>query len=428
MEDPIASYSPPEWVLNDADEANLQTSWRRYNARCRRTDHLRLYAALSSGTFALHNLSARMHRAEALYFRDDSAKRVYDSPRVGFFEAYTRLYGVRLRRSIELQRGIVRVRPPTLGSSTIAWGETVSFSGFRRYPRRRLPWPIVPTTTTLSRYRERASHIAAYVESSPDVAPSDDTLPIPALPSAANRVFVWNLPAQLSYLVYMLFLWLTGVAAFLARRLSSWVVSRRITLFSLLRATYGGAAEVYVSLCHDCVWFFHWILFAIAGVTTAWSASTAAIFPLIAGAWNAVATLFLFGAAMEGEKHARIDRLDSLEFVHFLQTAHFPSCCVFPVSPEFLRMYVHANRTCSPQIGRTFLACTKVLWSLTASLASPLLVGRKLASTELIIASLDIGGSPSPSVGVKLSYGGAYLPMVRLRTLILEYDKRVAFS
>ena len=78
---------------------------------------------------------------------------------------------------------------------------------------------------------------------------------------------------------------------------------------------------------------------AIAGVTTAWSASTAAIFPLIAGAWNAVATLFLFGAAMEGEKHARIDRLDSLEFVHFLQTVHFPSCCVFPVSPEFLRMY-----------------------------------------------------------------------------------------
>ena len=102
VEDPIASYSPPEWVLNDADEANLQTSWRRYNARCRRTDHLRLYAALSSGTFALHNLSARMHRAEALYFRDDSAKRVYDSPRVGFFEAYTRPYGVRLRRSIEL--------------------------------------------------------------------------------------------------------------------------------------------------------------------------------------------------------------------------------------------------------------------------------------------------------------------------------------
>ena len=89
---------------------------------------------------------------------------------------------------------------------------------------------------------------------------------------------------------------------------------------------------------------------------------------------------------------------------------------------------MHANRTCSPQISRTFLACTKVLWSLTASLASPLLVGRKLASTELIIASLDIGGSPSPSVGVKLSYGGAYLPMVRLRTLILEYDKRVAFS
>ena len=36
-------------------------------------------------------------------------------------------------------------------------------------------------------------------------------------------------------------------------------------------------------------------------------------------------------------------------------------------------------------------------------------MGRKLVSTELVTPSLDIGGSPSPSVGVKLSYGGAYL-------------------
>ena len=56
-------------------------------------------------------------------------------------------------------------------------------------------------------------------------------------------------------------------------------------------------------------------------------------------------------------------------------------------------------------------------------------MGRKLVSSKLVVcASLDIGGSPSPSVGMKLSYGGAYLLMVRLRTLILEYDKRVAFS
>ena len=89
---------------------------------------------------------------------------------------------------------------------------------------------------------------------------------------------------------------------------------------------------------------------------------------------------------------------------------------------------MHANRTCSLQIGRTFLACTMVLWSLTTSSASLLLVGRKLVSTELLIASLDIDGSPSPSVDVTLSYGGAYLLKVRLRTLILEYDKRVAFS
>ena len=45
-------------------------SWRRYNARCRRVDMFQSYAALASGTFALHNLSARMHRAEALYLND----------------------------------------------------------------------------------------------------------------------------------------------------------------------------------------------------------------------------------------------------------------------------------------------------------------------------------------------------------------------
>ena len=63
-------------------------------------------------------------------------------------------------------------------------------------------------------------------------------------------------------------------------------------------------------------------------------------------------------------------------------------------------------------------------------LDSPLLVGRKLVSAELVTASLDIGGFPSPLlfVGVKLSYRGAYLPLVRLRTLILEYDKRLVFS
>ena len=69
-----------------------------------------------------------------------------------------------------------------------------------------------------------------------------------------------------------------------------------------------------------------------------------------------------------------------------------------------------------------------VFWSLTTSLASPLLVGRKLVSAKLVSASLDIGGSPSPSVGMKLPYESANLLMVRLCTLILEYDKRVVFS
>ena len=89
---------------------------------------------------------------------------------------------------------------------------------------------------------------------------------------------------------------------------------------------------------------------------------------------------------------------------------------------------MHASHTCSPHIGSTVFACTIVFWSLTISLASPLLVGRKLVSAKLVRASLDIGGSPAPSIGVKLSYGGAYLLMVRLRTLILEYDKWLAFS
>ena len=85
-----------------------------------------------------------------------------------------------------------------------------------------------------------------------------------------------------------------------------------------------------------------------------------------------------------------------------------------------------ASHTCSPHTGSTVFACIIVFWSLTISLASPLLVGRKLVSSKLVVsASLDIGGSPSPSVGIKIF---AYLLMVRLCTLILEYDKRVAFS
>ena len=142
-----------------------------------------------------------------------------------------------------------------------------------------------------------------------------------------------------------------------------------------------------------------------------------------AWAWNAVA--HVLEAAPEGLEPAWIDSLDSLEFVHFLHTPMFSPCCVSPVSPEFLRMHVHASHTCSPHIGSTVFACTIVFWSLTISLDSPLLVGRKLVSSKLVRARLDIGGSPSPSVGLKFF---AYLLMVRLRTLILEYDKRVAFS
>ena len=115
--------------------------------------------------------------------------------------------------------------------------------------------------------------------------------------------------------------------------------------------------------------------------------------------------------------------------MHFLHTALFSPCCISPVSPELLRTHVHASHTCSPHIGSTVFACTIVFWSLTIALASPLLVGRKLVRSKLVVrASLDIGGCPSPSVGMKLSYGGAYLLMVRLRTLILEYNKRVVFS
>ena len=100
--------------------------------RCRLADHLQSNAPLSSGTFALPNLSARMHRGEALYFHDEAARgRVYDSTRLGFLEAHARLYGVCLRRSIELQRGIVYVRTPTVGSSNIAWGKVVYFTRFR---------------------------------------------------------------------------------------------------------------------------------------------------------------------------------------------------------------------------------------------------------------------------------------------------------
>ena len=58
--DPLSESDDAE--VTDVDYVHLQVSWRRYHARCRLADRLQSYAALSSGTFALHNLIARMHR------------------------------------------------------------------------------------------------------------------------------------------------------------------------------------------------------------------------------------------------------------------------------------------------------------------------------------------------------------------------------
>ena len=180
----------------------------------------------------------------------------------------------------------------------------------------------------------------------------------------------------------------------------------------LLRATCRGVTDASMSLGSDSSWFLRWAFYAIAGVITAWSALTSEAFLFTAWAWNAIA--HVLGAALERVEPARIDDLDSPEFVHFLHTAIFSPCCVSPVSPEVLRTHVRASHTCSPHTSSTVFACILVFWSLTTSLASPLLVGRKLVSSKLVRASLlDIGGSPSPSVGMKLSYGGEYLLMVR---------------
>jgi len=266
------------------------------------------------------------------------------------------------------------------------------------------------------------SHIALALTSMSLESPSKDTAP-PSLPSVRYSKFhLLDLRCNLSSLVSLPYLWLVGRSASLIRSIASRMCSRRITLTSLLRATCCGAADVSMSLGSDSTWFLRWAFFAIAGVLNEWSTITAEAFLFSAGAWNA--TAHVLGAALERVEPARINSLDCHEFVHFLHNTFYSPCCVSIVSPELLRMHVHANHTCRPHIGSTVFACTIVFWSLTIALASPLLVGRKLVSAKLVRASLDIGGSPSPSVG-KLF---AYLLMVRLRTLILEYDKRVAFS
>jgi hypothetical protein len=115
---------------------------------------------------------------------------------------------------------------------------------------------------------------------------------------------------------------------------------------------------------------------------------------------------FLLGAATEGGEPARLHSLDSHEFVFFLQTARFSSCCIFRMSLESPRMGVHASSPRQRHDSETFSTCILVMWSLTTSLASPLLVGRKLVSATLLItASLDTGGFPSLTVNVKLSPG-----------------------
>ena len=74
-----------------------------------------------------------------------------------------------------------------------------------------------------------------------------------------------------------------------------------------------------MSLGSDSTWFLRWAFSAIAGVLTAWSDLTAEAFLFTAGAWNAIA--HVLRAALERVEPARIDSLDSLEFVHLLHTA-----------------------------------------------------------------------------------------------------------
>jgi hypothetical protein len=99
------------------------------------------------------------------------------------------------------------------------------------------------------------------------------------------------------------------------------------------------------------------------------------------------------------------------------------------MSLEFFEMHVHDSSPHRLHDRDTPSACILVLWSLTTSLTSSPLVGRELVSTTLLLtASLDIGGFLTSTLDLQLSSGGAYLLLVRLRTLILEYDKRVAYS
>ena len=72
----------------------------------------------------------------------------------------------------------------------------------------------------LSRYMDRAAHIALSVEYTPVVAPPEDTVSVPAIPSAELRLFFWNLLAQLSSLVSLQYSWLAGRFASLARRIA----------------------------------------------------------------------------------------------------------------------------------------------------------------------------------------------------------------
>ena len=76
--------------------------------------------------------------------------------------------------------------------------------------------------------------------------------------------------------------------------------------------------EVCRSMGHDSAWFSPCVFSAAAELLAAVTASIAGLFSSSAGAWNAVA--HMLGAALEGVEPARIDSLDSLEFVHFLHT------------------------------------------------------------------------------------------------------------
>ena len=151
-------------------------------------------------------------------------------------------------------------------------------------------------------------------------APLSDPMSVPATQPVIHiqHQNVWEVQPSFLYYLAMLFMCFAGGVASFSQWISSWIVFRRVTLTSILRATHSGVAEMCMSMGHDGTWFFHYVLSVTAERTAAMTASIAGVLLFTAWAWNAAAHRFAVVVAVGTDNSERMTRLQPKQLLSYL--------------------------------------------------------------------------------------------------------------